>query len=686
MATRRNSAPFEISLGGSDEPRIERSEVMMRQLCHEYCHAARDGDTATVETLLSTSGAQSLINNQQAELGASPLYFAARHGHSSVTGQLIAARCNLDLQEKDGATALHAAAHNGHAAVTELLIAARCNIDLQMKGGPTPLYSAAGEGHASVTGQLIAARCNMDLQDKNGVTPLFLTAQFGHASVAGQLLAARCNMDLQANNGDTPLNAAAHNGHASVTAQLIAACCNINLQDKNGTTPLHSAAKKGDAVVTGQLLAARCNMDLQAKDGATPLHFAAERGSAAVTGQLLAARCNTDLQANNGDTPLHAAAHNGHTSVTKHLLATRCNVDLQTKRGLTSLQLAKRGGHAEIATLIWNKKQATPLLGRRVVIHLLVAKPEFNGRTGTAVSFDDDKGRYSVELDDTSSGASLMIKPCNLLPTVVCSVALCMNVAYFHLSMHYKGSLDVIILLQAGLEQTRNGEESNLFMQGTQDSIATLIRKTQQKGSVRAKKHTLQQVSPEKIKKQHEDADRAMKELLEAEETEKAAAAAGSQEKKQGQKAGKEQSAKLQRKEEEMLRKEEEEENRQKEEEERRQKEIRRHCEEEARKRKEEEERQKEETDFCRVWREPIELLEKAMGNDRKSEFGLKRPWMKEIKETFFDFSKMEADAESLAGLLTSQQHVLPQTLLQHRTMLCLRMVVGEAHWMLLVR
>ncbi len=348
----------------------------MRQLCH----AARDGDTATVETLLSTSGAQSLINNQQAELGASPLYFAARHGHSSVTGQLIAARCNLDLQEKDGATALHAAAHNGHAAVTELLIAARCNIDLQMKGGPTPLYSAAGEGHASVTGQLIAARCNMDLQDKNGVTPLFLTAQFGHASVAGQ---------------------------------------------------------------------------------------------------LLAARCNTDLQANNGDTPLHAAAHNGHTSVTKHLLATRCNVDLQTKRGLTSLQLAKRGGHAEIATLIWNKKQATPLLGRRVVIHLLVAKPEFNGRTGTAVSFDDDKGRYSVELDDTSSGASLMIKPCNLLPTVVCSVALCMNVAYFHLSMHYKGSLDVIILLQAGLEQTRNGEESNLFMQGTQDSIATLIRKTQ---------------------------------------------------------------------------------------------------------------------------------------------------------------------------------------------------------------
>jgi hypothetical protein len=29
------------------------------------------------------------------------------------------------------------------------------------------------------------------------------------------------------------------------------------------------------------------------------------------------------------------------------------------------------------------------------------------------VSFDDDKGRYSVELDETSS---FMIKPANLLP------------------------------------------------------------------------------------------------------------------------------------------------------------------------------------------------------------------------------------------------------------------------------
>jgi len=114
---------------------------------------------------------------------------------------------------------------------------------------------------------------------------------------------------------------------------------------------------------------------------------------------------------------------------------------------------------------------------------------------------------------------------------------------------------------------------------------------------------------------------------------------------------------KRQREEEERRRKKEEE--RQKEEEERRRKERHRQSEEEVRQRKEEEERQKEEADFCRVWREPIELLEKAKGTDTQSAFGLRRPWMQEIKETFFDFSKMEEDAKSLAGVLAAQQQVL---------------------------
>jgi len=136
---------------------------------------------------------------------------------------------------------------------------------------------------------------------------------------------------------------------------------------------------------------------------------------------LIAARCNVDHQNDCGLASIHLAAIRGFFIVAKQLVKARCNVNLKANdslQGLTALQFAQTAGHAGIVTLIQNrnKKQETPLLFRRVVVNGLVAKPELNGRTGTVISFDGDKGRYSVELSD----CFVMIKPCNLLPTTVC--------------------------------------------------------------------------------------------------------------------------------------------------------------------------------------------------------------------------------------------------------------------------
>jgi hypothetical protein len=237
------------------------------------------------------------------------------------------------------------------------------------------------------------------------------------------------NDQYQDAHGVTPIFIAANNGHALVTEQLIEARCNVDLQIKDGRSPIFAAIERGHASITKQLIQARCNVDLELEDGQTPLNTAAAKGHAYVTEQLIEARCNVDHQSGNGMTALHMAAHLGHAAVAQLLLTARCNIDFPAM-GLTALQVAELYGHAGIATLIRNRKQETPLLGRRVVINGLVAKPELNGRTGTAVSFEHDKGRYSVELDDTSS--SLLIKPCNLLPVCVVwhCVASCFHCAY----------------------------------------------------------------------------------------------------------------------------------------------------------------------------------------------------------------------------------------------------------------
>jgi ankyrin repeat protein len=99
----------------------------------QLLEAARDGHAATVGTLLSTQVAKSFINIHDAN-GTTPLHCAAFSGHEAVTEKLLAARCNVDLQDaRYGYTALHAAAFSGHAPATTQLLAARCNVDLRIR-------------------------------------------------------------------------------------------------------------------------------------------------------------------------------------------------------------------------------------------------------------------------------------------------------------------------------------------------------------------------------------------------------------------------------------------------------------------------------------------------------------------------------------------------------------------------
>ena len=57
------------------------------------------------------------------------------------------------------------------------------------------------------------------------------------------------------------------------------------------------------------------------------------------------------------------------------------------------------------------KMERAPLVGKQVLVHGLVAKPELNQRTGTAAGWDSERGRYSVRLQD---GSTVALKPANL--------------------------------------------------------------------------------------------------------------------------------------------------------------------------------------------------------------------------------------------------------------------------------
>ena len=89
--------------------------------------AAHDGDTEEVITLLSTQGVQRFINYQNS-VWRTPLSMAIFGGHSTVTKELIKARCDVDLKAEDGGTALHIAAQSDGS----------CNYPKAENFGPSP--------------------------------------------------------------------------------------------------------------------------------------------------------------------------------------------------------------------------------------------------------------------------------------------------------------------------------------------------------------------------------------------------------------------------------------------------------------------------------------------------------------------------------------------------------------------
>ena len=77
---------------------------------------------------------------------------------------------------------------------------------------------------------------------------------------------------------------------------------------------------------------------------------------------------------------------------------------------------AKFGDRHPETLKVMNKFRAleskrAPLVGKQVLVHGLVAKPELNDRTGTAAGWDSARGRYSVRLQD---GSTVALKPANL--------------------------------------------------------------------------------------------------------------------------------------------------------------------------------------------------------------------------------------------------------------------------------
>lgn len=131
--------------------------------------AAKSGDTAAIERLLSSGAAVDSRDQDQ----ATPLITAALGGQVEAARLLLAKGADVMARNSGGFTALHAAAYSGSVPVAVLLLDNKADRDdAENKAGAAPLLVAADTYHPGVVELLITRGADVSRPESHGYMPL----------------------------------------------------------------------------------------------------------------------------------------------------------------------------------------------------------------------------------------------------------------------------------------------------------------------------------------------------------------------------------------------------------------------------------------------------------------------------------------------------------------------------------
>lgn len=112
----------------------------MAQFEKEFIKAAKNGDSATIQELLTND--KTLLDARDKD-GSTALHCATWKGHLTIVRYLVEAGADVHAHNQNdhwGTTPLHAAAHANQAVIVELLIGAGADVNAKDRQGQTPLH------------------------------------------------------------------------------------------------------------------------------------------------------------------------------------------------------------------------------------------------------------------------------------------------------------------------------------------------------------------------------------------------------------------------------------------------------------------------------------------------------------------------------------------------------------------
>ena len=318
----------------------------------------------------------------------------------------------------------------------------------RVRGGDTEAVRALLEDvlvcdHTSTTPD-DARPISADAARDDGSSPLLLACERGHADVVALLLRKGAAAGRPSLSGRTPVMAAAYHGHLSCLEPLLAAGASAydgTTRDAKGQprSTIELAFERvmthDDDACTRRLLAAdarppaapvvhrRLRRQPRGRGGArggrggyaSAMTTAAGCGRTKCIELLLHARVDPNAAASGktsgGDvtiSPLQAACAHGDLTTVNVLLHGGADPTRPVTTGDLPLELARARGFEEVAAAVATAAAGWAFVGGRVRVGELKAKPELNGRDGTAEGYDAKKDRVAVRVDAPRTAASVL--------------------------------------------------------------------------------------------------------------------------------------------------------------------------------------------------------------------------------------------------------------------------------------
>lgn len=170
--------------------------------------AAKDGNAEVVYDWIERYPTMLELRDEQ---GASPLYYAARHGHKDLVQGLIDRGAEATVATTDGLTPLHWAALEGYLEVCRILLDHGADVNARsLVQGNTPLHEVWNGEHWQVAELLIERGAEVNAVEKwYGMTILHYAAVKGQATLAATLIAHGADISIEDRYGRTAAQSAA---------------------------------------------------------------------------------------------------------------------------------------------------------------------------------------------------------------------------------------------------------------------------------------------------------------------------------------------------------------------------------------------------------------------------------------------------------------------------------------------